>query len=632
MTVRPLLLIRPDGNERDAIALDRFGLASTIDPWLEVRAADDSAPAHRMTGFLQSSGAQVILLITSPRTWQHWAQQVGVAALENAAVGAVDRGMRVFCTGPATRDSLPAKLAGVAQMAPNAAELARLVNGRELPRITGDPDNAGLPPVALIPGSTIARKELPEALERAGWHVLRSAIYQTHPVARRPESAELLASGAFSAVVLRSPSAVQALAEFTGGTPIPASTAVITAGPTTSAAAREAGFTVQACPSAHPQEVAALAARLLGGRALSQEIYPEALPADHPSHSGAIADSALLSACRGERPARTPVWFMRQAGRSLPEYRAAREGTTMLESCLDPALAAELTLQPVRRYGVDAAIFYSDIMVPLKLAGVDVEIEPGVGPVLAHPVRSRDDIAALPTLTDEALAPIREAIGRVTAQLPDVPLIGFAGAPFTVASYLVEGRPNRTHPRTHELMHDDPQAWEALLEWVAEVDIAFLRAQVLAGASAVQLFDSWVGELSLADYLVHVQPASGRVLRALGELGVPRIHFGTGTGHLLVAMRDAGADVMGVGADLTLDAANELLGGRTPLQGNIDPAVLAGPPEAVDAAVAAVLAAGRAAPAHIVNLAHGVPKDTNPDVLAHIVDLVHEAPAAAKGH
>ena len=251
---------------------------------------------------------------------------------------------------------------------------------------------------------------------------------------------------------------MQALAEFTGGTPIPASTAVITAGPTTSAAAREAGFTVQACPSAHPQEVAALAARLLGGRALSQEIYPEALPADHPSHSGAIADSALLSACRGERPARTPVWFMRQAGRSLPEYRAAREGTTMLESCLDPALAAELTLQPVRRYGVDAAIFYSDIMVPLKLAGVDVEIEPGVGPVLAHPVRSRDDIAALPTLTDEALAPIREAIGRVTAQLPDVPLIGFAGAPFTVASYLVEGRPNRTHPRTHELMHDDPQA------------------------------------------------------------------------------------------------------------------------------------------------------------------------------
>ncbi|MFC6399232.1 uroporphyrinogen decarboxylase [Propionibacterium freudenreichii] len=356
------------------------------------------------------------------------------------------------------------------------------------------------------------------------------------------------------------------------------------------------------------------------------------MPADHPSHSGAIADSALLSACRGERPARTPVWFMRQAGRSLPEYRAARESTTMLESCLDPALAAELTLQPVRRYGVDAAIFYSDIMVPLKLAGVDVEIEPGVGPVLAHPVRSRDDIAALPTLTDEALTPIREAIGRVTTQLPDVPLIGFAGAPFTVASYLVEGRPNRTHPRTHELMHDDPQAWEALLEWVAEVDIAFLRAQVLAGASAVQLFDSWVGELSLVDYLVHVQPASGRVLRALGELGVPRIHFGTGTGHLLVAMRDAGADVMGVGADLTLDAANELLGGRTPLQGNIDPAVLAGSPEAVDAAVAAVLTAGGAAPAHIVNLAHGVPKDTDPDVLAHIVDLVHGAPAAVKGH
>lgn len=632
MTARPVLLIRPDGNERDAIALDRFGLAATIEPWLEVTAATDSGPAHRMTGFLQSSGPQAILLITSPRTWGTWSQLVGRAALENAASRAVDRGMRVFCTGPATRDSLPAKLADNARMAPNAAELARLVNKEELPRILNDPDNAGLPPVALIPGSAIARRELPEALERAGWNVLRSAIYQTRPRPERPVSVDLLLAGAFSAVVLRSPSAVQALTEFTAGTPIPAPTAVITAGPTTSAAARDAGFDVQASPSAHPEELAALAARLLGGETLSREIYPQSLPEGHPATTPEVAASPLLTACRGEDVPRRPVWFMRQAGRSLPEYRAAREGTTMLESCLDPELAAELTMQPVRRYGVDAAIFYSDIMVPLKLAGIDVEIEPGVGPVLAHPVRSRDDIAALPTLSDAALTPIREAIGRVTAQLNGVPLIGFAGAPFTVASYLVEGRPNRTHPLTHALMHDDPQAWESLLEWVAEIDIAFLRAQVLAGASAVQLFDSWVGELSLADYLVHVQPASGRVLRALGELGVPRIHFGTGTSHLLEAMRDAGADVMGVGADLSLDGANALLGGRTPVQGNIDPQVLTQPLSAVDAAVAAVLEAGSAAPGHIVNLAHGVPKDTDPDVLAHIVDLVHRAPVAAKGH
>ncbi len=637
MTVRPLLLIRPDGNERDALALDGFGLPSTIDPWLEVSPATEALEAHRMVGFLQGSSSQVVLLITSPRTWTNWGALVGAAALESAANAAVGRGVRVYCTGPATRDSLPEALAAVARMAPNAAELARVVNADELPRIQADPLTAGMPATALIPGSTIARKVLPDALEAAGWRVLRAGIYNTVAARHRPASADLLAAGAFSAVILRSPSAVKALVQFAGEADLTGKAdlavqnapLIITAGPTTSAAAADAGLTVQACPSAHPEELAALAARLLGGAKISRDQGATELPSEHPSHRREVATSAFLTACRGVRPARTPVWFMRQAGRSLPEYRAAREGTSMLESCLTPRLAAELTLQPWRRYGVDAAIFYSDIMVPLKLAGIGVEIQPGIGPVLDHPVRTREDIAALPQLTDESLAPIREAIGLVTAELGDTPLIGFAGAPFTVASYLVEGRPDTAHPHTHQLMHDDPVAWQALMDWVADIDIAFLRAQVLAGASAVQLFDSWVGELGLDDYLTLVQPASGKVLRALGELGVPRIHFGTGSAHLLVSMRDAGADVMGVAADIGLDAASELLGGHTPVQGNISPDVLTASPTEVDTAVDKVLAAGAAAPAHIVNLAHGVPKDTDPDVLARIVERVHAAPVTA---
>ncbi|WP_415630673.1 uroporphyrinogen decarboxylase [Propionibacterium sp.] len=361
------------------------------------------------------------------------------------------------------------------------------------------------------------------------------------------------------------------------------------------------------------------------------------LPAGHPLRTGVLEHSPFLAACHGVRTEVTPVWFMRQAGRSLPEYRAARVGKAMLDSCLDPALASELTLQPVRRYHVDAAIFYSDIMVPLRLAGVQVDIEPGVGPVLANRVSTLADVQALPELGEQALEPIREAVRLTVAELATmqphpIPLIGFAGAPYTVASYLVEGRPDRAHPRTRALMRDDPATLAALLNWVADIDIAFLRAQVTAGASAVQLFDSWAGELDTSDYLVHVQPASATVLRALGTLGVPRIHFGTGTAHLLPAMRDAGAEVMGVAADTTLDKANHQLGGTTPLQGNVDPKLLSGDPQRLDEHVRAVLKAGREAPAHILNLAHGVPPDTDPQVLAHIVDLAHTAgPASQKG-
>lgn len=301
------------------------------------------------------------------------------------------------------------------------------------------------------------------------------------------------------------------------------------------------------------------------------------LPSSHPLASGRTTESALVRAAQGQRPDRLPVWFMRQAGRSLPEYRELRAGVAMLDACLNPSMAAEITLQPVRRHRVDAAIYFSDIVVPLRLAGVEVEIAPGVGPVVAHPIRTTADVAALPELDPSGLEPIRTAVGLVTEQLGPIPLIGFAGAPFTVASYLVEGRPSRDYRHTRALMATDEQAWHTLLSWVARTTGLFLRAQGLAGASALQLFDSWAGALSLPEYLRYSAPHSAAALSAVGDLGIPRIHFGTRTRHLLVAMRAAGADVMGVDAQTPLDAANALLGGETPLQGNIDPDQLAAP-------------------------------------------------------
>ncbi len=318
---------------------------------------------------------------------------------------------------------------------------------------------------------------------------------------------------------------------------------------------------------------------------------------------------------------------MRQAGRSLPEYRRAREGTAMLDACLTPELASELTLQPVRRHDVDAAIFFSDIVVPLRLAGVDVDIKPGVGPVLGRAVRTADDVAALPSVEDDAfsaaLAPVRDGVALTVAALGSTPLIGFAGAPFTLAAYMVEGGPSRDHLAARTLMHADPQTWQALTAWTADVTGAFLRAQVLAGASAAQLFDSWAGSLSLADYTTHVAPASSRALAPVRDLGVPVVHFGTGTGELLVAMRDVGADVVGVDYRIPLDEANRRLGGSVPLQGNIDPALLAAPWPVLEAHVRDVVARGASAPGHVVNLGHGVPPETDPDVLTRVVRLVH---------
>ena len=394
---------------------------------------------------------------------------------------------------------------------------------------------------------------------------------------------------------------------------------------------------------------------------------------DSAPNSGEFAADvapALLRALTGARPERTPVWFMRQAGRSLPEYRALRDraGLSMLDVCLDPALAAEITLQPVRRHGVDAAVFFSDIMVPLRLAGLAVRIEPGLGPVLDEPVRTPADVARLtarrygegeaggagaraveagvraacaelgtPTapggganLGERPLAGLAASRGSASW----TPLIGFGGAPFTLAAYLVEGRASRDHLAARTLMHADPGAWDALMTWCARLTGDFIAAQVRAGASAAQLFDSWAGSLSPADYRARVAPYSALALsiarRAVSPTTgapAPLIHFGTGTARLLADMRAAGADAVGVDDRTDLAEAIAVLDGAgpgpCPVQGNLDPALLAAPWEVLAPAVDACLEAGRAAPAHVVNLGHGVPPTTDPDVLTRLVARVH---------
>ncbi|GAA2445418.1 MULTISPECIES: uroporphyrinogen decarboxylase [Streptomyces] len=334
-------------------------------------------------------------------------------------------------------------------------------------------------------------------------------------------------------------------------------------------------------------------------------------------------DSAFLKACRREPVPHTPVWFMRQAGRSLPEYLKVREGIPMLESCMRPELVTEITLQPVRRHKVDAAIFFSDIVVPLKAIGVDLDIKPGVGPVVAEPIRSRADLDRLRALTPDDVRYVTEAIGMLTGELGTTPLIGFAGAPFTLASYLVEGGPSRNHEHTKALMYGDPELWADLLDRLADITSAFLKVQIEAGASAVQLFDSWVGALAPADYRRSVMPASAKVFREVERYGVPRIHFGVGTGELLGLMGEAGADVVGVDWRVPLDEAARRVGPGKALQGNLDPAVLFSTPEAVEAKTREVLDAAAGLEGHIFNLGHGVLPTTDPDALTRLVDHVH---------
>lgn len=342
-----------------------------------------------------------------------------------------------------------------------------------------------------------------------------------------------------------------------------------------------------------------------------------------------LSGSAFLKAVRGEPVPHVPVWFMRQAGRSLPEYLAIREGTTMLESCMNAELVAEITLQPVRRYGVDAAIFFSDIVLPLKAVGVDLEIKPGVGPVVASPVRTLADVAAIPDLTPEHVPFITEAVGTLVGELAGInggtPLIGFAGAPFTVASYLVEGGPSKEHAKTKALMFGAPDVWDALMRKIAGISATFLEVQAAAGASAVQLFDSWAGALTPDDYERYVMPHSAAVLARVGALGVPRIHFGVGTTNLLSLMGDAGADVVGVDWRTPLASAIPMVGDRV-VQGNLDPTLVFAPTDVMTARAAEIIDAGRAAKGHVFNLGHGVIPSTDPDQLARLTEFVQSYP------
>lgn len=347
-----------------------------------------------------------------------------------------------------------------------------------------------------------------------------------------------------------------------------------------------------------------------------------------------LPESAYLAAVAGGKPDRVPVWLMRQAGRSLPEYRELRAKNTMMEACFDAELITEITLQPVRRHKVDAAILFSDIVVPLRAAGIDLDIVPDVGPVIEHPIRTRADVAAVAPLDPDKVAPIAAAVGQLTAALGDVPLIGFAGAPFTLASYLIEGGPSRNHERTKAMMLGETDTWHALMAVLADVTIAFLRTQLDAGVDSVQVFDSWAGTLSLADYRAYVLPHSARVFETLASYRVPMTHFGVGTAELLGAMSEAVAGhgtpaVVGVDWRTALtDAAARVRPGCA-LQGNLDPvALLAGWP-VVERAVRAVVEDGRravdaGAAGHVFNLGHGVLPGTDPEVITDAVALVHE--------
>ena len=414
-----------------------------------------------------------------------------------------------------------------------------------------------------------------------------------------------------------------------------------------------------------------------------------------PPHS---PQPALLAALNGQRPTRTPVWFMRQAGRSLPEYRQLRAQVNlpMLEACLNPQVVAQATLQPVRRHGVDAAIFFSDIMVPLRLAGVDVEIKPQVGPVLSAPIRTRDDVERLlgcgfgqgtwvshdgaAHQGSEGVAALREAIALILtelgtpAQAPQplaqaqavspaqaepaaaaqpaastpatmpqasqqaqtqpadwTPLIGFGGAPFTLAAYLVEGKPSRDHLAARSLMHADPPTWDLLMRWCAQVTGDFMALQISCGASAAQLFDSWAGSLSPTDYRERVAPYSALAIARAREAispttgkAAPLIHFATGSARLLPQMLAAGAQAVGVDDRTELDWAIDQLGGSCPVQGNLNPALLTAPWPVIEQAIVECLRTGRQAPGHVFNLGHGVPPTTDPTVLTRIVEFVHK--------
>ncbi len=337
------------------------------------------------------------------------------------------------------------------------------------------------------------------------------------------------------------------------------------------------------------------------------------------------AAGPFLRAANGLPVERTPVWFMRQAGRTLPEYRKVRERYTLLEICRHADVCAEVTLQPMRRLPLDAAVMFGDIMLPLVGVGVDLDIVEKVGPVIARPVRTRADVEALRPLDAEADLPaLMEAVRLVRRELArDRAVLGFAGAPFTLASYLVEGKPTRDFVHTKRLMHGDPAAWDALMTRLCDVVVAFLRANVAAGADALQLFDSWVGALSATDYARHVRPYTQRIFAELRDLGVPLVHFGTGTAHLLDMMKDDGGTVIGLDWRLPLDEAWARVGHNLGVQGNLDPAVLSAPLPVVEEAARDVLQRAAGRPGHVFNLGHGLLPQTPLAAIERVVEVVH---------
>jgi uroporphyrinogen decarboxylase len=339
-----------------------------------------------------------------------------------------------------------------------------------------------------------------------------------------------------------------------------------------------------------------------------------------------MTEPLLVRTCRLEPTERTPVWFMRQAGRSLPEYRKIRERYGLFEIVAQPELCAEVTLQPVRRHDVDAAVMFTDIMFPVLSMGVDVELVESIGPVVEHPVASAEDVEALRvTEPEEAVPTILEAVRLVRAELrPDQAVVGFCGGPFTVAGYLVEGRPSREFLRVKTMMYREPELWHALMDKLAAQFAAYVRAKVRAGADVIQVFDSWVGALSVADYEEFVAPYSARILAAVSGAGAPTIHFGTGTTALLRSMAAAGGDVIGLDWRVPLDRGWDEVGAERGVQGNLDPAALLGPWERAEAAALDVLARAGGRPGHVFNLGHGVLPATDPDALARLAALVQE--------
>lgn len=337
-----------------------------------------------------------------------------------------------------------------------------------------------------------------------------------------------------------------------------------------------------------------------------------------------LTNTPFLQACRCEPADHVPVWFMRQAGRSLPEYRALRKEGSILDAIKKPDVSAEITMQPIRRYGVDAAILYSDIIVPIHAVGFGVDIQPGVGPVTENPFRSTGDLQRLRELDPIQDTPyVLETIKICVEQL-DIPLIGFAGGPFTIASYLIEGGPSRTYQETKRLMFENPELWAKLMDRLTQICTSSLLSQIDAGVSAVQLFDSWVGALSPSQYIRFVFPWVEKMFKEISSTGVPKIHFGVVTGELLQLMSEVGADVVGVDWRVPLDLARDRIGGEKALQGNLDPAILGAPWPVIQDEVLTILKLNDGHPGHIFNLGHGVTPNVNPEVLERIVQLVHQ--------